>query len=182
MDNTLAVYHESFISHYNSLKGTNYKISDMGSYEPEGWKFEISIKEFLDMHHLIWTTDWKSIKPSITPDILGELENRYDVRILSKVSKRHKPFMVQWMNFYFPETKIKIECVNSVEEKLVYNCNFYFDDANPFAEAFAMKKNNDSILFLIESPWNKDRNYGRMNSNIIQVKDLETGIKRLIRG
>ena len=78
--------------------------------------------------------------------------------------------------------ELDIKIVNTAEEKLHSGHDILFDDGNPVAEELIREGNKSNVtLFLIEQPWNVKYEYSKSSTRIISVKNLETGIKELIK-
>ena len=159
IDDTLALFMGTFLAEYNAKLGSAYTQNDITDWST--WKMPISLDEFVKEHDSIWKNRWQTVKPSVSRDLLFELTEKYHVDILTHRPAEHQPYMRKWLGMYFPKVELGVVCVKSAEEKLHSGYDILFDDGNPLAEELIRnEKSTKVILYLVEQPWNRNKNYG----------------------
>lgn len=181
MDGTLAKSHEAIVAEYNAENHTNYTIEDIDSYS--NWRIPMAFPEFAARHLDIWMNKWNTVLPSISPATLGQLVEAHEVDVVTyQWRPGYAECMQLWFKEFFPKIDIKIRITSSADEKAHLGYDVLLDDAPPLAEELIKNKSLNTVLVMVEQPWNRKENYEEHGHKIIRVKTLDQGIGLLVNG
>lgn len=186
VDGVIAPVHDTMLELYNSDKHTSYTIEDMDDWGFES-KIGMSMEEFYRYYNLSWIEHWEEMKPTVSPQDLKDLKEKYDIDIVTNRGSVTEQAFILWYNKNFNGIGCSIFVEPNDLDKTTLPYRIFVED-NPMVASAIQQEDSGRMCYLVNMPYNRMVKDGKgirrelkEEKGVIRAKSAKDAFSKLLR-